>query len=93
MYNNLEVVEKEDIGFLNFPKEDVLQKIEDRRNRRMELQRAMSLGNLSKKKVKIFFQDDAGLKKVETTIWGVTDKAVILKKSTIIPLKRILAVS
>ena len=93
MLNNLEHVEKEDIIFLNFPKEDVLQKIEDRRNRRMELQRAMSLGNLSQSKVKIFFQDDIGLKRVETTIWGITDEAVILKKSTLIPLGRIIAVS
>ncbi len=93
MFDNLVVVEKEDICSLHFPKEDVLQKIEDRRYRKMELQRAMSLGNLSQSKVKIFFQDDAGLKKVETTIWGITDKSVILKKSTIIPLERILAVS
>lgn len=92
-HQNLEPVEKEEIKFLHFPREDVLSKIEDRRNRRMELQKAMSLGNLSREKVKIFFRDDQGLKKVESSIWKITDKAVILKKSTLIPLERILGVA
>ena len=40
----------------------------------------------------MFFEDNNGLKMVETTIWGLTDKSVILKKSTIIPLQRVLGV-
>ena len=32
-------------------------------------------------------EDIEGLKKVETTIWGFTDKNVILKKTTIIPIR------
>ena len=89
----LQIVDKENIQFLKFPKEDVLTRIEDRKNRRIELQRAMSLGNLLRSKVRIIFQDDVGPKKVETTIWGITDEAVILKQSTIIPMERILCVA
>ena len=40
--------------------------------------------NSSKGKVKIIFEDVDGLKKVETTIWGFTDKNVIFKRTTII---------
>mgnify|MGYP006144176067 CR=1 FL=1 len=49
----------------------------------------VELGNASKGKVKIIFEDVEGMKKVETTIWGFTDKNVILKKTTIIPIRRI----
>lgn len=49
----------------------------------------MSLGNLEKVKVKIFFEDDKSKIYVETTIWGVTDESVILKQGLVIPNKRI----
>jgi len=51
------------------------------------------LGNLEHEKVNILFVDNDGFKKVETTIWGVTDTSIILKKSMTIPLGRILSVS
>ncbi|WP_233194491.1 MULTISPECIES: hypothetical protein [Aquimarina] len=89
---NVQVVQKEQIKFLKFPKNDVLDKRKDQIDRFLELQRALSLGNLEHQKVKIVFVDDTGLKKVETTIWGITDKEVILKQSTIIPLERIISI-
>ncbi len=91
--SNFQTVEKEQIKFLKFPKEDVLNKKNAIANRFSDLERALSLGNLEKEKVKIFFIDTDGLKKVETTIWGITDKSVILKQSTIIPLRRIIGVA
>ncbi|AXT50288.1 hypothetical protein D1818_05380 [Aquimarina sp. BL5] len=90
---NVQPIEKEQIKFLTFPKEDVLNKRKDQIDRILELQRALSLGNLERHKVKIVFVDNKGLKKVETTIWGITDKEVILKQSTIIPLERIISIS
>ncbi|TDQ27904.1 hypothetical protein [Tenacibaculum caenipelagi] len=86
-------VAKEQIKFLKFPKEEVLNKKKAVVNRFLDLQRALSLGNLEREKVKIFFMDVDGLKKVETTVWGITDKSVILKESTIIPLERIVRVA
>ena len=88
-----QIVEKEQIQFLKFPKEDVLFEEKAKKNRFLELRRAMYLGNLEREKVKITFKDDCGTKRVETTIWAVTDKSVILKKSTIIPLTRIVSVA
>ena len=91
--NNVQIIEKEQIKFLNFSKSEVLGKKDDQLNRFLDLKRALALGNLEKGKVRITFVDDTGLKMVETTIWGLTEKSVILKKSTIIPLQRILGVA
>ena len=84
-----ELIDKEIITSLNFPKEDVLEDKEDIAERRNNLDRALSLGNLEHVKIKIYFEDDISKKMVETTIWGVTDERVILKQGVVIPVKRI----
>lgn len=81
------LIEKESIVEFSFPKGDVLETEEQRDERQSRIARGMRLGNGSKGKVKIVFEDVEGLKKVETTIWGFTDKNVILKKTTIIPIR------
>ena len=91
--NEIQSIEKEQIKFLNFSKAEVLGKKNDQLNRFLDLKRALALGNLEKGKVRITFVDDTGLKMVETTIWALTEKSVILKKSAIIPLQRILRVA
>lgn len=83
------LIEKEEIVEFSFPKGDVLVTEEERADRQARITKGMHLGNASKGKVKIVFEDDEGMKKVETTIWGFTDKNVILKKTTIIPIRRI----
>lgn len=93
MNPNIEVIKKEQIKFLKFPKEDVLSKKSEKLNRFVDLNRALYLGNIEQEKVRIVFFDDTGLKRVETTIWAVTDKSVILKKFTIIPLERVVSVA
>jgi len=89
---NIQLIEKEQIKYLTFPKKDVLNKKMEKADRILELRRALALGNLEHLKVKIVFVDNKGLKKVETTIWGITDREVILKQSTIIPLERIISI-
>ena len=74
---------------MKFPNTDVLvdeEKINDRNN---DLSRALSLGNLEQTKIKIYFEDGLSMKMVETTVWGVTDKRVILKQGVVIPINRI----
>jgi len=85
-----EPIEKEKIGELNFPQEDVLTDESARIERWNELQRATTLGNLDKIKFKIYFADENSYKYTETTIWGLTEKRVILKKGIMIPVNRIL---
>ncbi|MBW1298279.1 hypothetical protein [Aquimarina litoralis] len=92
-FRSIPAIEKEDIKFLRFPNQEVLQNKKDKNCRSINVKRAMRLGNLEHGKVKIIFADDQGTKKVETTIWGVTEKSVILKQSTVIPLRRIISVN
>ncbi len=81
------LIEKEEITEFSFPKGDVLNDEIKKEERQARIKRGMRLGNSLKRKVKIIFEDIEGLKKVETTIWGFTDKNVILKKTTIIPIR------
>lgn len=82
-------IEKEKVVNLKFPVEDVLTSSDEIKQRRADLERALTLGNLEHHKMKIIFKDDEGVKSVETTIWGVTDKRVILKHGMVIPIHRI----
>ncbi|GAB4202367.1 MAG: hypothetical protein Fur0023_08200 [Bacteroidia bacterium] len=84
-----EMIEKEKIADLKFPNEDVLKDEEAKRQREIDLERATTLGNLDKIKFKIYFADDKSYKYTETTIWGLTDKRVILKQGIMIPVYRI----
>lgn len=81
-------IEKETIGSLKFPKSDVLIDVQEQKERAKRIERAMFLGN-NKIKVKIMFQDTEGKKVVDTSIWGVTEKNVILKGTTLIPIRSI----
>ena len=83
------VVAKEDVSDLRFPKEEVFENLEQQNELKAKIDKALKLGNALKGKVKILFEDAEGLKVVETTIWGVTDKNILLKKTTIIPTRRI----
>ena len=84
-----DLIDKEVIPTLNFPKDEVLVDKEAISSRKNDLDRALSLGNLEHVKIKIYFEDDASKKMVETTIWGVTEERVILKQGVIIPVNRI----
>lgn len=89
MITEFQLTDKELIASLHFPNEEVLLDDDDIKQRKQDLDRALSLGNLEHLKIKIYFQDDSSHKLVETTIWGVTDNRVILKQGVVIPVKRI----
>lgn len=84
-----EQIEKEKIENLRFPAEEVLTDEAQINQRRLDLDRALSLGNLEHSKIRIYFEDDISCKVVETTVWGVTDKRVILKQGLVIPINRV----
>lgn len=87
-----ELIEKEAVSSLIFPSEEVLTKTNDIKLRTAEINRAISLGNLEHYKVKIFFEDNTSRKYVDTTIWAVTDNAILLKQNTVIPISRIIKI-
>lgn len=93
MSTTFELIEKEKIESLKFPQDEVLKDKELIKEREVELNRALTLGNLEHTKIKIYFEDDSSRKLVETTVWGVTDKRVILKQGVVIPINRVHKIS
>ncbi len=90
MNYNFETIDKEKIGSLSFPNTDVLEDDKDAiKQRKEELDRALTLGNLEHLKIKIYFEDDTSKKMVDTTIWGLTEERIILKQGVVIPINRI----
>ncbi|HEY6160928.1 MAG TPA: hypothetical protein VI112_06885 [Bacteroidia bacterium] len=84
-----QIISKEMITNLKFPDNEVLSEQDAIRKRRTDLERALALGNLEHHKIKIVFEDQESVKQVETTVWGLTDKRVILKQGIVIPIQRI----
>ncbi|NHN27825.1 hypothetical protein FIA58_019275 [Flavobacterium jejuense] len=82
-------IDKEFISSLHFPSTEVLAEKDQVIQRKNDLERALTLGNLEHLKIKIYFEDDTSVKMTETTIWGVTDNRIILKQGVVIPLNRI----
>jgi uncharacterized protein (UPF0248 family) len=87
--SNPVLIAKEQVSDLRFPSQEVLSDNDAIRIRQAELNRALILGNVDHNKVKIVFSDTEGIKAVETTIWAVTEKRVILKSGMAIPIHRI----
>jgi hypothetical protein len=84
-----EPIEKEKIEGLRFPSNEVLVDQEKITERESNLKRTLTLGNLEHSKTKIYFEDDSNMRVVETTVWGVTDKRIILKHGVVIPIHRV----
>jgi hypothetical protein len=93
MKTTFDAIEKEQIGTLKFLSNDVLNDAQLINERNSDLSRALSLGNLEHTKIKIYFEDNQSRKLVETTVWGVTDKRVILKQGVVIPINRVHKIS
>lgn len=81
--------EKDDITHLHFPDKEVLASAEAIDQRRIALEQAVVLGNTYKGKAKIVFEDSDTIRQIETHIWGLTDKRLILKQGIVIPIHRI----
>ncbi len=85
----IQTIEKELVPTLSF-KEDI--KIKQHPDLRNQLEQATRLGNGYHTKVSIYFQDDEGPKRVETTIWATGTNYICLKGGIWIPISRILEV-
>lgn len=87
--NQLPTIQKESIPLLNFSKQDVLEKDFDTKTRINDLKTALILGNLYHHKVRIIFSDYESKLAVETTVWALTEKYVILKGNTYLPISSV----
>ncbi len=90
--NTVTVIEKENLGSVAFPAEDVLKSSEDQKRRLGQLNQATSLGNLEHGKVHIRFATTEGICEVHTTIWHADEKHIVLKGGQSIPTRCILEV-
>ncbi len=57
MENTFKAIDKEQVGTLRFPNQDVLNNESDKTERQRALERALKLGNLKREKVKIYFEN------------------------------------
>jgi hypothetical protein len=88
----IQEISKEQIPQLVFPKIDVLQNINDKKERQMKLQQAVQLGNGEKQKAKIIFKNVSGFGFVYTTVWFVSDFHIQLKAGVLMPIASIIDV-
>lgn len=83
------LVEKENIASLSFNDRT---KVNQHPNLLVQIRNATKLGNALKNKVSIFFEDDLGIKRVDTTIWAFGTKYICLKGGVWLPIDRIVEV-
>ena len=84
-----ELIEKELISTLSFEKKE---KIQQHPNLEEQIKNATRLGNAYHTKVSIYFNDDLGLKRVDTTIWASGDRYICLKGGIWLPINRIVEI-
>ena len=80
------LIQKEDVDKFRIISADV-----DNSNKFMtKLQNALRLGNEFKSKTAIVFNTEDGPKRIETTVWSLTDKYLQIKHGILIPLKSLI---
>ncbi len=89
VYIETHLIKKEDIPHINFPDSDVINDELKIELRHKKIHEVLKISNNLKDKVQIFFEDDVSIKRVKSRILGVTNKHLILKKNTLIPIARI----
>lgn len=87
--NNVQRIEKEELGKFSFTRKEVLPNKDQIYDRLQQLMWACRLGNEAKSKVKIRFETTEGLKEVYTTVWAVGMEVISLKHGSVIPIKAI----
>jgi uncharacterized protein (UPF0248 family) len=86
-------IEKEEVENLSFPTKPIkLRSKEEQLVLIEKLKKAEQLGNTYHNKIEIVFQDEEGLKEVNTTIWAVGEDHILLKKGVFIPVNRIVSI-
>lgn len=82
------LIEKEEIGKYKIIPADVNRVVE----LNQKLSNAQRLGNEFKSKVSIIFQTEDGPKRVDTTVWSLTDNYIQIKSGVLIPLNALISV-
>lgn len=83
---NTELINKEEVANLHFIAVDK----KEYHITKDKLEKALRLGNEFKGKTQISFLTDQGPKKIETTVWSLTENHIQIKGSIAIPLKSLI---
>lgn len=83
------LIEKELIHSLSFKSRETVQQHPKLLE---QIESATRLGNGYHGKVSIYFEDDSGLKRVDTTIWAYGAKYICLKGGLWLPIDRIVEI-
>lgn len=86
------MIPKERIPSLRFPRQPVPLSAEEHSEIQRKMEQATRLGNGEHGKCRILFQDDEGLKAVETTIWAFDPQNIVLKYGMTIPVSRVVGI-
>lgn len=81
-----EFIEKEEVINYHFAEADS----KNNQVTKDKLERAVRLGNEYKSKTYITFQTNEGPKRIETTVWTLTDEYIQIKGGVSIPLKSLI---
>lgn len=92
LFPNATLIAKELISSLRFPKQPLALTDEQRKANYSIMHDATKLGNTEHGKCRIVFEDDEGMKAVETTIWTFDPDNIVLKYGMSIPVSRVLSV-
>lgn len=84
-----ELIEKELIQSLSFSRKTPIKQHPDLQE---QIKHATRLGNAYRSKVSIYFEDDEGTKRVDTTIWAHGAKYICLKGGVWLPISRIIEI-
>lgn len=85
--NTAELIQKEEVKKYHFVQAEAGQTVT-----RANLERALRLGNEFKSKTIITFMTDQGPKKIETTVWTLTDDYIQIKGSVSIPINSLIEI-
>ncbi len=89
---NARIIPKEQVSSLRFPRQALMLSESERSGILHNTEEATRLGNSEHGKCRIVFQDDEGLKAVETTIWTFDPENIVLKYGMTIPVSRVVSV-
>jgi len=85
--NTVELIQKEEVQNYHFALAKAGQTVT-----RANLERALRLGNEFKSKTIITFMTDQGPKKIETTVWTLTEDYIQIKGSVSIPISSLIEI-
>ena len=90
--NHIKIIDKNEVANLIWPKESLHNNEDEKMDLLIKLKVALILGNMERIKCRIVFMDSIGIKVIETTIWAVCEKNILIKAGLWVPIRRVVDV-